>query len=149
MSQQEDLLEQKHLEFIEKSVTNLFVWGLKMKDEDAWATSTSIDFEDVETLPFWSEKEGALECAKEDWDAYEPAQIPLNEFLENWCIGMFQDGILAGTNWDSSLFGKETEPLDLVLEILLELKKHNKTLDLKVYETMEDFEQQVREIIES
>ncbi len=98
---------------------------------------------------FWSEKALAQACAQKDWKDYHPTEIPLAEFLENWCVGMYTDGLLIGTNFDQNLFGYESDPLDLVLELATELKAKGKNLDFQKFINLEDLENQVRDIIAS
>ena len=70
------------------------------------------------------------------------------EFLENWCIGMSNDSLLVGTNFDRNLFGYEVDPLEILLEVLNELEETNKQIQLTHFESLEAFEIQVRNAIE-
>ncbi|WP_370647745.1 hypothetical protein [Chryseobacterium sp. MA9] len=36
--------------------------------------------------------------------------MSLNKYAENWCLGMNNDGLLVGTDFDSNMFGDEVEP---------------------------------------
>ncbi|WP_278022074.1 hypothetical protein [Flavobacterium ginsengisoli] len=60
---------------------------------------------------------------------------------------MHNDGLLVGTNFDQHLFGYESEGYNLILEIITELKKTKKELDLKKFENIEDFENQTKKTI--
>jgi hypothetical protein len=146
MSQDNKASEKRHKEFIEQIVKLEQVWGLKSKE--GWATSTSIEYDDTGVLPFWSNSKYALACATEDWSHYQPDEFSLSEFLEHWCIGMDNDNALAGTNWDSNLFGDEVEPLELALEILAELKAKNKKVNFQNYAGVEAFENKIKELME-
>ncbi|GAA4304134.1 hypothetical protein GCM10023183_17270 [Nibribacter koreensis] len=124
-----------------------------LESEDGFATSSSNNYEDENKNPismicFWSEKALARACSKDGWKNYTPTEIPLSEFLENWCVGMDNDGLLLGTNFDQNMFGHEIEPLDLILEITAELKSSGKKLELQKFENIEDLEKQVKAILE-
>jgi hypothetical protein len=72
----------------------------------------------------------------------------LAEFLENWCIGMSNDGLLVGTSFDRNLFGYEVDPLEILLEVLNELEETNKQIQLTHFDSLEAFEEHVRNAIE-
>jgi len=91
------------------------VWGLK--DEQGWALCPSIEFEETEVLPFFSNKEYAALLCSGDWEAYQPEAIPLESFLEDWLPGMHQDNAMVGLNWNVDLEGAEVEPAELAIAI--------------------------------
>ena len=72
--------------------------------------------------------------------------MPLADFIENWLIGMYNDGLLVGTNWDANMFGKEIEPLDLALQLTDELIAKGKRLHLNKYKDIIDYQTQVRKL---
>lgn len=118
----------KHRKFIERVVEFEVVWGLK--SDFGWVSSPSNDEAALDVLPFWSDRAYAKLLAREEWQNYQPTEIPLADFLEHWLPGMFKDEVLAGTNWDASLNGKECHPLKLALELIDHLKSKNKHLIL-------------------
>ena len=138
--------EKRHQNFITDIVKNKTVWGLTTTKR--WATSSSSFFKKVEVMPFWSEENLAISCAKDQWKGYLAGAIPLGEFLENWCAGLYEDHFLAGTNWTADLIGKELEPLDLIIEIIDEIKKQKTEVKLEHFESLEHLEEQVRDMIE-
>ncbi|QIL75074.1 DUF2750 domain-containing protein [Hymenobacter sp. HDW8] len=146
MLQDASTTKYKHKKFVERVVEFDTVWALE--SEDGWATSSSNEFEDAEVFPFWSDRTYAKATAKEDWAHYNPSGMPLSDFLEDWLIGMYNDGILAGTNWDANAFGKENEPLDLALEIINELKAKNRNLSFRKFSSLEDYESQVHSLMD-
>lgn len=87
-------------------------------------------------------------CVKNGWEEYEPTEIDLAEFIENWCIGIDNDELLVGTNFDQNMFGYEIEGYELILELIKELKKNKKELDFEKFENLEDLETQIREAME-
>ena len=146
MTQHAATIEKNYRQFIERIVDSNAVWGLT-KDE-TWATSSSQEFEDTEVILFWSEKEGAVACAEDEWSDYKPESIALVEFLENWCVGMYGDQLLLGADWDADLSGKEAEPLMVALDVVNELKAKGKTLEFTQYDSQDEFEEQVIEALE-
>ena len=96
---------------------------------------------------FWAEKVRAKSCAKDEWKKHKVTEIPLAEFMENWCIGMANDGLLIGTQFDQNLFGYEIEPLDLIIELTTELKLIGKELTFRKFNGIADLETQVNGII--
>lgn len=151
MLQDHITVENRHKDFIKKITDTETVYALK--DDKGYATSYSNeaeyeDGEEVQIICFWSDAARAKSCIENEWNHYEPSPIPLNEFVENWCLGMNSDGLLVGTNFDSNLLGYEAEPLELILDIIEELRSSGKSLELRKFENMEDLEKQIREVLE-
>lgn len=124
-----------------------------LKNKKGFATSNSVQFEDENGEPigiicFWSNKVLAKSCIKNSWAEYEICEILLSDFIENWCIGMKNDGLLIGTEFDQNLFGFEVEPLELILELTTQLKTIEKKLSFKKFDGIIDLEKQVKAVIE-
>ena len=145
MLQNSSAVEYKHQKFVERIIETQTVWALK--SEEGYATSESNEYEDVEVIPFWSDKAYANALAKDEWESFEPSSMSLSEFLENWLVGMSNDGMIVGTNWDQNLFGKEIEPLDLALEISTILIKEGTKIDLEKFKDINDYHNQVRKAL--
>jgi len=94
------------------------VWGLK--SSHGWAVCESNEYEDTDVYPFWSEESDARVHCTDDWARFGPASLPLDVFIDTWLVGMSEDGVLVGTNWDAELSGLEIEPDDLARELLVE-----------------------------
>jgi hypothetical protein len=142
----------KQEEFITKISETELVWALEK--EDGFATASSINYEDdegdpAEVLCFWSDKSLAVACAKDDWEGYVPVEIMLADFIENWCIGMDNDLIMAGIDFDTELIGDELDPLELILVIGDALKKQDKKISLEKYRSMDDLVSEVNKILEA
>ena len=138
----------KHEKFVKKVCETNIVYGLESKN--GFATSSSNDLEDEEGEPigiicFWSEKVLAKACAKNGWEEYEPTEISLSEFIENWCIGINNDELLVGTNFDHHMFGYEIEGYELILEIIAELKKNKRELKFIKFGNLDDLKTQIKE----
>jgi hypothetical protein len=82
---------------------------------------SSID-PNVGVIPFWSNHELALQLCGDEWSIYKPVAIAMEEFLDDWLIGMHADVVRAGINWNTDLEGQELEPLDLLEEFESELE---------------------------
>lgn len=139
-------------QFITKIIETETVWILEK--EESYATATSLNYDDdegepAEVLCFWSDEKFALACAKDDWEGYTPVDIPLTDFIENWCIGMDNDLIMAGVDFDEELMGDEADPLELIIEIGEALQKQDKKLILPSSRTMEDLVKEVIKILEA
>ncbi|AIZ64307.1 hypothetical protein PK28_12560 [Hymenobacter sp. DG25B] len=145
MIQDAATVDAKHQKFIDRICVSEIVWGLKSLN--GWAISESNEFDNTELIPFWSDRAYAAACAKNEWSDYTPAEIPLVEFLENWCVGIHIDNGLIGTNMDSNMFCKEIEPLQLILDIISKMNKYKKPLKLSKYESSEDFKEQIQQIL--
>jgi hypothetical protein len=144
MKKDKALADQNLRKFVTQVVQTELVWGLNC--EEGWANADSHEFDDTLVYPFWSEKRLATVCSVEEWRIFQPATLDLPEFLENWCVGMYKEYIMAGVNWEADLFGKEVEPLELAFLILDELKAQGKTLQFKLYESQQEFETLLREV---
>ncbi len=152
MEQDDTNMIQRQEKFLETICQTEVVWVLEK--EEGYATASSINFEDedgepAEVLCFWSEKDFAQACSKDDWEGYIPIEISLTDFIENWCIGMDNDLIMAGIEFDDELTGNEVDPLELILEINEVLKKINKKLMLQNYKSMNDLADEVTKILEN
>jgi hypothetical protein len=136
--------ESQYKLFIEKTAASKLVWALKSKN--GWANSHSNESEEVDVIPFWSDRAYAKICARDDWKGYLPVEIPLAEFLESWCIEMADNEVLAGINWDANMFGKESTALNLAIDILEQLNSINSAISFKNYSSINQF---ITEISES
>jgi hypothetical protein len=143
-------VQAKHNTFVKNIVATKTVYSLE--NEEGFATSYSNEYEHedgepVEIICFWSEKAYAEACAKDVWEGYTLAELPLEDFIENWCSGMYEDNLLVGTEFDSNMFGQETEPLELILQILNESEKTGVALEFEKYESTEELREIVKDLI--
>lgn len=152
MIQDHITVENRHNDFIKKVSETEMIYALK--DENGYAVSYSneLEYEDgdpVQIICFWSDQARAKSCIADEWSHYEVSSVPLNDFVENWCLGMNNDGLVVGTNFDSNLFGFEAEPLELVLDIIEELKKTGKNITLRKFKSIEEMETQIKKVLNS
>jgi len=144
-------LQQRHENFIKKICQTEKVFGLENNVGFATLDSTNYEDENGKPMPvmcFWSDQNGAAACAKDKWKSYYPAEIKLSEFIEEWCVGMYNEGLLTGTDFDENKQGNESDALELLLEITAELEVLGKELEFKKFENLADLEEQIREILE-
>jgi hypothetical protein len=151
MFQNHITVKNRHKKFIKTVCETEIVYGLRNKK--GFATSSSVHYdndngEPVGMICFWAEKVRAKSCIKDGWKKYETTEISLSEFMESWCLGMENDGLLIGTEFDKNMFGFESEPLELIIELSTELKTIGKDLNLRKFNGIEDLEKQVKTIME-
>ena len=109
---EQELLD-SYYHFIREVVATGIVYCLRDAQSEYVAACTSNQFvtqdqeEQVGVFAFWSDKEGAKACQKEEWEEYTISEIPLAEFMEDWCLSMYQDDIVAGINFSEDLYGHE------------------------------------------
>ena len=137
-----------HERFIKTVCENKIVYSLE--NEEGCATSSSSELEDDDGEPigiicFWSDRARAKSCIKEGWANYNIIEVSLSDFIENWCIGIDNDGLLIGTNFDQNMFGYEVEGYQLILELINQLQKNDENLDFEKFENIEDLKIQVIE----
>lgn len=138
--------ELKYTQFIERAAVSKSVWGLKSKT--GWANSHSQSDEKISVIPFWPDRAAAKNCARDDWKRYLPVEILLADFLENWCVEMADGDVLAGVNWDANMLGKESQALEVALDILNQLKTNETNIAFKNYGSVDDFIANINELPE-
>ncbi|PIF46140.1 uncharacterized protein DUF2750 [Chryseobacterium sp. 52] len=150
MLQDQITIKNRHTDFIKKVCESNTVYALK--GDQGYATSYSNEMEDedgeaVQIVCFWSDEARAKSCIEGEWIDYQIDTLSLNSFVENWCLGLNNDGLIIGTNFDNHLFGFEIEPLEIILEIIEELKKNGKSIRLNKFDSILDMENQIREVL--
>lgn len=103
--------QENHQRFLDEVKQSGLVWGLA--NEDGWAVCPSIEYEETDVFPFWSQEHFAQALCVEEWSVYQAKSISVEDFLIEWLPGMHEDDTLVGTNWDAELSGMEVEPADL------------------------------------
>jgi hypothetical protein len=135
--------ESRYKTFIEKIVASKLVWGLQ--DKKGWANSYSNDSEDVDVIPFWEDRFYAKNSAVDGWKGYTAVSIPLSDFLENWCVGMIEENILAGINWDAKMNGDEVAAAKLAIDILDRLKAIDSAIEFMEYDSIDELTAKIKE----
>lgn len=142
-----DIIENRYKNFIKKVCDTDIVYALQ--NHDGFATSASAHYDNeqgkpVDILCFWAEGARAKSCAINHWSNYQITEIALVDFIENWGVGMENDGIIAGIAFDQKMFGYEAKPLDLILALIDEIKATKKELPLQKFENLADLEEQAK-----
>ena len=137
MIQDHITVKKRHQRFVRTVCSTEVVYGLK--NDEGFATSSSVHYEEADGEPvgmicFWAEEALASSCIKDGWAAYSVVPVSLIDFIENWCVGMDNDGLLVGTQFDSNMFGYEVEPLELIVELTTELRNIHKDLEFRKFE---------------
>jgi hypothetical protein len=143
-------LEKRHQRFIKEVVKSSEVWTLK--NESGHVSSSSNHYNDENEEPllvqvFWSTSKEAEVCSRHAWNQenFELDSIPIAEFIEFWCVGMHNDYVIVGTNFDHQLFGYEEEPLILAQDLLNELKSNNINITFENYTSVDDLLNTIKE----
>jgi len=110
-----DDIEQNYDAFIEDALATGCVWALE--GADGFALCPSVDNEEIDVLPLWSQPEFAEVHCQDEWADYEVVPIALEELLDEWLPGLHTDTVLVGVNWNTAMEGAEVEPLDLLEDI--------------------------------
>lgn len=148
MIQDAQTIEQRHRSFVKTVCKNQIIYGLKDKEGFAMSTSNHYENESGESVGLiclWSEEARAKILAKEEWADYKPEKIALNNFIENWCLGMHDDGLYIGTNFDQNLFGFEIGPLELGIELINEIKKEKYNIQLHSFKNINQLETAIKQ----
>jgi hypothetical protein len=150
MSEDPNTIKQRREKFIKEVCKSEVVWLLENTDGFATTSSNEYDNEDgepVDLICFWSDLDLAKDCVSGDWKGYNPAEVTLGDFIENWCVGMHEDGLMIGTNLDPEMIGSESDPLEMIIALGKELKTLNKELELKAYENVGDLVNEAERIL--
>ena len=121
MTKLTDEPQDNHDLFVRRVMETGVVWGLRADDD--WAVCESNEYEDQMVIPFWSDEADARIHCGDEWAEYAPSSIPLDDFAQDWLVGMDDDDVLVGTNWDAELTGMEVEPMDLAVQLGYEVEE--------------------------
>ena len=142
-----DIITNRYKKFIKTVCETDIVYALQ--NHEGFATSASVQYDDendrpVGVLCFWAESGRAKSCSINHWENYQLTEIALADFIENWGVGMENDGILAGIEFDQNMFGYEAKPLDLILDLVAEIKATKKSISLQKFDGIADLEEQAK-----
>jgi len=142
-----DIITNRYQKFIKTVCETDIVYALQ--NHEGFATSASVQYDDendrpVGVLCFWAETGRAKSCSINHWANYQLTEISLADFIENWGVGMENEGILAGIEFDQNMFGYEAKPLDLILDLVAEIKATKKSISLQKFDGIADLEEQAK-----
>lgn len=111
--------KERYSYFIQVLVDQEEAWGLR--NDEGWVLGS--DPERGDTLPLWPHSAFAEACARGTWDDAKPAEIPLEDLLENLLPLLEEDRIAVAAfptpEGDSVLIKPEELGRDLLAEIEL------------------------------
>ena len=91
-------------------------WALQEKSGEDWVVLDSINFENTEVMPLWSNEALAQKHCTDEWQQYLPMKITLSDWLEYWLEDLSEDGVIVGINWqEQSSETDENEYLEIDL----------------------------------
>lgn len=137
--------------FIEKIVASQKVYTLH-NEKGEYATCYSADYEDedgeeIDVLCFWSDEKLANACKVDEWTDNQVEEIPLAEFIEEWCVGMFHDFVLVGVDFDNEMEGYEADAMELIIDIVRKLEDQEIELSFKRFKDLTDVKEQIDEML--
>ena len=87
------------------------IWALQDKTSEGWVVLDSVNFENTDVMPVWSNIELAKSHCVDEWHDYLPMAISLADWLEFWVEDLAEDNVLIGVEWRD---GGEYLELELV-----------------------------------
>ena len=136
--------------FIRKIVQQDKVYTLATSNDFSFVGSNLFTLPDGSPVPvwcFWSEEELAEKQKKEDWSKYLIDYFPISNFIEDVLVPMTNEGYIIGVDFNSNLEGIESDPLDMLLILIEELKKNKKEVELENFKSLNDLEEQARKLL--
>jgi hypothetical protein len=97
--------------FIEQVRKSGQAWALQ--SEEGWLIVDSVEFEDTDVMPLWSDEAYARVHCVGEWAHFKPVAIGVDELIADWLPGMDEDGTLVGPNWNADLEGLEFEAIEI------------------------------------
>lgn len=99
--------------FLAEVKTSQTLWALQDKTSEDWVVLDSINFENTETMPVWSNAALAKAHCVDEWQDYIPAPISISDWFEFWIADLSEDGVMIGINWRD-----DDDSLELALDDL-------------------------------
>ena len=65
--------------------------------------------------------------------------------MEEWCLDMYQDDIVAGINFSSDLYGYEESALELLKTLIDEVEAQRVSLSFNSFTSLDDLKEYVKE----
>ncbi|MDO6838648.1 DUF2750 domain-containing protein [Paraglaciecola chathamensis] len=98
------------------------LWALQDKTSDGWVILDSINFENTDVMPLWSNAQLAKEHCIDEWQDYVPKAISVSDWLEFWVEDLAQDNVVIGIEWRDGGEYLEVELADFS-QMLAEVEK--------------------------
>lgn len=143
-------IEGNHKAFVSEVCKNKEVYVLMSDEGYAFSETIFIDDDNgdvIDKMLFWSNIKAVEACRIGDWSDHNIEEIDLVTFLEQWCVSLKNDDLIIGTNPTHDMVSYEIDPLDLVLEIIEQLRKENIPIKLKQFESVAELEKQAKRVL--
>ena len=75
------------------------LWALQDKKSEDWVVLDSLNYDETEVMPLWSNEELATQHCTEEWADYVAIAISLADWLEFWIDDLVEDDVVIGINW--------------------------------------------------
>lgn len=98
-------------DFVSRARAQGCVWSLKDAD-DFWVMHEDPE-EFSEAMPVWADAESAKACAVGDWAGYEPTDLTLDNFVDDFIPALDEEGAWVGLNFGPDEQGDVIEPAEL------------------------------------
>mgnify|MGYP003403049839 CR=1 FL=1 len=123
-----------------------------LKDDTTYASVESLyeqddDGEPIEAMCIWSTLEKAKENLIDDWSTYQIEEITINDFIENWCLGIFNDGLVFSLNLNLDGDTQEAQPLDLAYKIAQYTYLEKLEIKLNKFQDISEFIEKIKPLI--
>lgn len=136
--------------FIDQIIANNKVFIIEFKDELAISQSLLFKNQANEPVPvvcFWHNLPLATASCVDVWKDYKPQEICLTTFIEDYLVNIYNESFIVGIDFNDKMEGVEADPIDVILEIIAQLKKHKIQLDFEYFKNVADLENQIKKLI--
>ncbi|ATC96000.1 DUF2750 domain-containing protein [Pseudoalteromonas tunicata] len=103
--------------FTQEVNQNELLWALTAPD-GGYVVCDSEQFEDVDVLLLWSNKETAKKHCCDEWADYTPVSISKEEYLEYWVEDLSEDNTFVGIQWTEEEACLELTAIDVAKALL-------------------------------
>lgn len=86
-------------DFMAEVQTTQTLWALQDQASEGWVVLDSVNFENADVMPVWSNIELAKSHCIDEWQDYVPKAITLADWLEFWVEDLAEDNVLIGVQW--------------------------------------------------
>ena len=86
-------------DFMTQVQTTQTIWALQDQASEDWVVLDSVNFENTDVMPVWSNMELAKTHCVDEWQDYVPKSISLADWLEFWVEDLAEDNVLIGVEW--------------------------------------------------
>ncbi|MGY5450417.1 DUF2750 domain-containing protein [Agarivorans sp. MS3-6] len=91
------------------------LWVLSADDE--FVVVDSIEFENTDVMPLFSNQAAATALCVEDWADYQPVTVKIDDFFDEWLPNLDADKVLVAIDLDENLVGEEIEAFTLAKQL--------------------------------